>query len=231
MESHTEEIMMHEIDASAFEEILKYAYIGSLPKLIDANVYSLLVTSEFLGVEEVESDCLGYIERNVLSLGNIIEIFNFACAMNKIHLRSRLRTYIKENLQVFCENDELGLLKISFDELKIQLEQLYFIPLRRCDLRLTDEDFLLNGLMRWVYHSRNDRAKHFEELSACIDFEKISTACLVFLSKEFDFKCDDKISLKTCLMDLMNRITTNVCDSSAIPYLSLIHISEPTRPY
>jgi len=116
IESCVNNIVLHDIEVSAFEQILEFMYGGGI-SIADHNVHDLLRTSSILGLNVVENRCVHYLlERNV-PVDDAIEIFKFGYATQKNSLLMLATSaVILEHVDHICRTG--AFLQLSVDDLR-----------------------------------------------------------------------------------------------------------------
>ena len=192
------------------------------------------------------NQCSEFIERQLPSFTNIVEIYKFACTTNKISLLKKLSEHVVKNFRSLSANDEL--LQTSFDEIIFLLKEYRKAPANFFEfLHMKDENLVLDLILRWILYSCEERIPLFKTLSELVDFERISEEYVIFLSSEYKIVIDDKTLLKKCLIDHFNQKPFTETFSTSASYgillspinQSTIHVfvaysgphSEPTRVF
>ena len=139
--------------------------------------------------------CINHIIKHISSTKNVCEIFVSACLSNYPTLRDALSNYIDENFYAVLRSKEF--LVLPYEQLKMVMKK--HQTGNRDPLVLQYEELLLDFIMRWTLHSRQDRRRYFQELISSINFEKIPQHYLEVLSIKYRVNCDRYDDLKTCL--------------------------------
>lgn len=189
-EKSLEEIRLHDIDCTTFEEVLRFAYQGDVV-INDDNVYSLLCASDMLRLSFIENRCILYLRERNIPADHALEIFLFACATQKHSILSVVSRFIMQNLNRFYSHSEF---------LNIPLEELNML-LTFCHPPSSKyERVLLDAIIRWVSyspHARDDKKGCFTQLTKSIDFRHFSTEAI---AKHFDKEvvdCDQDTDIDT----------------------------------
>jgi len=179
-ESHSTDVILHNIDAVIFEIILEYTYSGCTPTIKDGNIYGLLQTSEILQINKIRDECIKFIRQNMSSI-NVFQIFNLACVMNIVSLQIKLSQYILWHLVKLVQDDTF--LEVPHDDLNFILKQY-----RDSDAPFMNENFLLDGLIRWTLCHYLERKPYFEDLIKMVDFGKITAEYIQFVVATYKFQ-------------------------------------------
>ena len=174
-------IVLREIDAVAFEEILHFAYTGDVC-LTNSNVYSLLTASDFLKLRSsyIENQCIKYITNRSMKaepMANAIECIMFAHASNKMDFIPALAAHIYKHLNHFLKDPKF--MEITYECLDTIL---------KCSeqLSLENGNVILKTINNWVNHSRKARSGYPEKLMNYIDHTKIPPSYLISLMKKYE---------------------------------------------
>jgi hypothetical protein len=181
-------LVLKDVDVTAFEIVLQFLYTQCIPEITASTVEELLIASDYFEIPEIENACVSFIEKNLSTIKNVLEIFLFAHTSNKDTLVTILSQYIVDHLHIVSWSDTF--LEISFDvflELFV-LRQCYLSDIERL---IIDEDSALDAIIRWVLHSspqeEQKRRQHFEELIGMIDLDRISSGYAEYCLKQYNF--------------------------------------------
>lgn len=153
--------------------LLSYIYMRQL-KLTDENVYTLLVTADYLSILGVLDICCQYLEKK-LDPKNCIGTMLFARQHFCKALAEAAWNYIMRCfVQVALQSEEL---------LALPLDNLQEI-INADELNVKSEETVWEAILRWIDHDVNERRKHIVALMKCIRLGLLDTQ--FFLEKVKD---------------------------------------------
>ena len=101
-------------DAETFEELLTFAYTGEI-KINSSNIEKVLVTSNFLGIKNIEEFCETYLMGN-LTLDNCVELFIIADRYCLQNLAKQTRKKCCRNLKTLFSGEKFFSVPVSIIE-------------------------------------------------------------------------------------------------------------------
>lgn len=175
--SESKPLVLRDLDTASFENVLNFMYTGDVD-VTDNNVFELLCTCDFLilRMSHIEERCVQHFQNSAGAIARAMEIFAFACMRKKTDLIDALREHIFRFLNHFSEDS--AFMEISYNELSILLK-CENIPSR-------NGNRLLNTVIRWIHHAREERGIYREELMKMIDFARVSPQYVLFMLNEYE---------------------------------------------
>ncbi|XP_078615368.1 kelch repeat and BTB domain-containing protein 8-like [Branchiostoma floridae x Branchiostoma japonicum] len=160
-EAKQQTVSLQEIDAGCMEEILNYAYSGTV-QVNRTNARELYLASDLLQVEHVRSTCLQFMMNQVDSCTCMIS-YQFAQAYGITELLKAAKAFICSKFAQLCQTEEF--LELPLSELKDILS---------CDdLDIEDELAVLQTVERWIKHNTEERTAYLEEAASLVRFNLI----------------------------------------------------------
>ena len=119
----TSHVTLYDIDATVFEEILRFVYTGEVIITVD-NILEVFYASHVYDLAPVKRACLQYIERNIVVIReSMFKLLRYSCLMQVYSLIELSSLYIMKRFDKFCNDDEF--LELSFHKLRAIFSQ-YF---------------------------------------------------------------------------------------------------------
>lgn len=210
-ESRQREVTIHDIDESAMEKLVQYAYTAKV-QLTTENVQPILYAASILQIEMVAKACCEFMKKH-LHPTNCIGVHNFAHQHNRIELIKMADDYILENFLEVVDTEEFKTLPIDL------LEKLVSSP----DLNVENENQIYEGVMKWVKMDTENRKCHLGKLMSKIKLPLLSPAYLLqtVATEELirkDLECRDYVDEAKAYQMSLASLVSNV------------RISENTRP-
>lgn len=172
-----EPIVLHDIDAIAFEKILHFLYSGSI-EVTDYSVYTLLKACDFLHlrISSIQEQCVQYLQDHVYRdepMSHALEISAFACLTERDVIIEIISQHIAKHLDHFLRNIEF--VHISYDSLKAILKH------GKCS------EHSLRAVIQWVNHDRKERKKYRSKLLfRKIDYKLVPKKFMVFMLNQYE---------------------------------------------
>lgn len=151
-ESDQKEFRMSEIDGDTLRQLIDYCYTGRLA-LSEHNVESILRWSHQYLLLDIVALCAQYLNDN-LTPENCFKLHSLAKLLNIAELNATVVRYFGENFPKIAQTKEFK--AIPFDMLVEFLE--------RNDLNVDTEQQVLDAVLGWINHNREQRMPHFEVL-------------------------------------------------------------------
>lgn len=146
------------------QKLLVYIYLRKLD-INEENVYSLLITADYLSILGVLEICCRFLE-NTLTPKNCIGVLQFARNHFCKDLASSVWKYIMKNFpQIATESDEL---------LSLSLKEVQEI-INADDLNVKTEETVWETILRWIDFDTEHRKKHIVPLMKCIRLGLLDT--------------------------------------------------------
>lgn len=210
-ESRQREVTIHDIDESAMEKLVQYAYTAKV-QLTTENVQPILYAASILQIEMVAKACCEFMKKH-LHPTNCIGVHNFAHQHNRIELIKMADDYILENFLEVVDTEEFKTLPIDL------LEKL----VSSSDLNVENENQIYEGVMKWVKMDTENRKCHLGKLMSKIKLPLLSPAYLLqtVATEELirkDLECRDYVDEAKAYQMSLASLVSNV------------RISETTRP-
>ncbi|XP_023216548.1 kelch-like protein 17 isoform X2 [Centruroides sculpturatus] len=151
-EKHKSEITMHDVDASALQKLIEFAYTGEIV-ITEENVQALLPVASLLQVSTVRDACCKFLLRQ-LHPSNCLGIRSFADAHACEELQRKSHKYALQNFQEVALTEEFLLLPFS------QVEDL----MSSNKLNVPSEECVYNAVMTWIKHDLTMREEYLGKL-------------------------------------------------------------------
>ncbi|XP_037945290.1 kelch-like protein 18 [Teleopsis dalmanni] len=161
-ESRIKEITMKDIESSALENLINYAYSGQV-RIDIQNVQSLMVGASFLQLTKVRNACADFLISS-FHPQNVIGIRQFADSLGCTYLMEAADHYIEQRFALVSQSEEF--LSLQFDEL-VDI-------VRRDELIVNTEEVVFEACMRWVKYSEEKRAEVFPQVLAKVRLPLLS---------------------------------------------------------
>ncbi|KAK3099426.1 hypothetical protein FSP39_004167 [Pinctada imbricata] len=210
-ESKQKEVTIHDIDETAMEKLVQYAYTSKLQLTID-NVQPLLYAASILQMEIVAKACCEFMKKH-LHPTNCIGVHNFAQQHNRTELINMADEYILENFLDVVETEEFK--HIPYELLdKLVSSQ---------DLNVKNEMQVYEAVIMWMKQDVPNRRDHLAKLIAKVKLPLLNPDYLLqtVATEEMvrkDFVCRDFVDdAKAYQMSLASLVSD-------------IKISDRTRP-
>nr|XP_022912325.1 kelch-like protein 17 [Onthophagus taurus] len=151
-EHETNEIILHEIDATAVQLLIDYAYTGQITITAD-NVQVLLPASSLLQMEEVREACCRFLMKQ-LHPTNCLGIRSFADthSCKELHIKSHF--FALQNFQEVVNTEEFLLLPFN------EVEEL----ISNSQLNISSEEDVFTAVLNWVKHDLTKRNEFISKL-------------------------------------------------------------------
>lgn len=151
-ESKQDAITIHDIDESALEALIKFAYTAKIVLAIDT-VQPILYAASILQIETVAEACAEFMKSH-LHPSNCLGVHNFAEQHGRKELMKMADDYILEHFTEVADGEEF--LSMSHKLLEILLSS--------ADLNVASEAQVYETVMRWVKHDVMARECHLAKL-------------------------------------------------------------------
>eukprot|EP00058_Branchiostoma_floridae_P004260 XP_002589748.1 hypothetical protein BRAFLDRAFT_97799 [Branchiostoma floridae] len=162
-ESRQKTVVLQDLDADIFGEILSYIYSGTLHVSLD-KVQPLYQAADLLQLDYVRDTCSSYMAMNV-ECSNCVDMYKFADDFFVDIVQKRCLQWIARHFAEFSFNKEFSSLSvknvteiISHDELDVK-----------------EETTVWEAVVRWVQHSREDRLHHLPSILPYIRFNLLTS--------------------------------------------------------
>jgi kelch-like protein 18 len=146
------EIELKEIDATALEQLINYAYSGTI-RIDTNNCQSIMIGASFLQLTKVRDACAEFLVRK-FHPQNVLGIKSFADSLSHSTLVTAADKFINQKFAAISGSEEFMLL--PFDEL-IEI-------IRRDELNCGSEEVIFEACIRWIKHNEPDRSQHLPEV-------------------------------------------------------------------
>ncbi|XP_019637846.1 PREDICTED: kelch repeat and BTB domain-containing protein 6-like [Branchiostoma belcheri] len=160
-EAKQQTVSLQEIDAGCMEEILKYAYSGTV-QVSRTNARELYLASDLLQVEHVRDTCLQFMVNQVDSSTCMIA-YQFAQAYGITELLQAAKAFICSKFSQLSQTEEFLDLPLS------DLKDILSSP----DLDIEDELVVLQAVERWIKYNPEERMSLLEDAASVIRFNLI----------------------------------------------------------
>lgn len=152
-ENTSKEIVLHDMDATAIELLLDYAYTGEIV-ITPENVQVLLPASGLLQIQDVREACCRFLMRQ-LHPTNCLGIRSFADTHSCKELHHKSHCFALQNFQQVVGTEEFLLLPLNEVEGLISNGQ----------LNISSEEDVFTAVLNWVKHDLNQRSQYIFKVS------------------------------------------------------------------
>jgi len=194
-DSSSDEIILEEVDANTFGDVLEYLSSGRCVLTPD-NVVTILAAADRLAIVELRERCTRFLERNLTS-DNAFAAYEVASSLSLARLKEAA-------LRVTMEQFEVAGTLEAFTQCSAEfLEQLFCSD----ELRAREEQ-VVSALARWLAHApeaRTDAATHL------LQYVRFSLCDLTFLEDEVEK--GPLMSLEPCRTLLVEAYAHLGCDA------------------
>ncbi|VEN43721.1 unnamed protein product [Callosobruchus maculatus] len=164
------------VTSEMLQKLLVYVYLRKLD-ITEENVYSLLITADYLSILGVLELCCKYLENN-LSPKNCIGVLRFARNHFCRDLANSAWRYIMRNFtQISTESNEI--LSLSLTEIQEIINA--------DDLNVKSEETVWETILRWIDYDTSARKKHIVALMKCIRLGLLDTQFFLERVKEHPY--------------------------------------------
>ncbi|KAJ8982881.1 hypothetical protein NQ317_004311 [Molorchus minor] len=164
------------VSSEMLQKLLVYIYLRKLD-INDDNVYSLLITADYLSILGVLNLCCEYLEKT-LSPKTCIGVLLFSRNHFCQDLATSTWKYIMRNFtEIAVVNDEL--LTLSMPELQEIINA--------DDLNVKSEEIVWETILRWIDYDTKSRKKHIVSLMKCIRLGLLDTQFFLERVKEHPY--------------------------------------------
>lgn len=151
-EHESNEITLHDVDPTAIELLIEYAYTGQIVITPD-NVQVLLPASSVLQMQDVREACCRFLLRQ-LHPTNCLGIRSFADIHSCKELHSKSHCFALQNFQQVVGTEEFLLLPFA------EVEEL----ISNGQLNISSEEDVFTAVLNWVKHDLNSRKQHISKV-------------------------------------------------------------------
>ena len=151
-ESRQSEITIHDIDESAMEKLVQFAYTSKIQLSID-NVQSVLYAASILQMEVVAKACCDFMKKH-LHPTNCIGVHNFAHQHNRTELIKMADDYILENFLDVVGTEEFKSVPYELLEKLISSQE----------LNVKNEMQVYEAVIVWIKHDIGKRKDYLAKL-------------------------------------------------------------------
>ncbi|XP_035675415.1 kelch repeat and BTB domain-containing protein 2-like [Branchiostoma floridae] len=171
-ESRQKTVVLQDMDADVFEEILSYFYSGTIYVSLD-KVKSLYQAADLLQLDYVKIACKKYMVTNVDS-SNCVDLYRFAdfFSMDTVAYLFSMDAIRNRSLHFICRFfSEVSHTKEFYS---LSVNQLTRI-ISHDKLDVKQEKTVWEAVVRWVQHSREDRLQHLPSILPHIRFNLLTS--------------------------------------------------------
>ncbi|XP_066268550.1 kelch-like protein 40a isoform X2 [Branchiostoma lanceolatum] len=152
MESRQKTVVLQDLDAGMFGEILNYIYSGTLDVSLD-KVQPLYQAADLLQLDYVRDTCSSYMAMNVHH-STCVDLYKFADVFSIDSVRNQC-------LQCICRHFSKVVSTEGFCSLNVtQLTEI----ISRDELDVKEETAVWEAVVRWVQHCKKDRLRHLPSI-------------------------------------------------------------------
>ncbi|XP_078572542.1 kelch-like protein 20 isoform X2 [Branchiostoma floridae x Branchiostoma japonicum] len=162
-ESRQKTVVLQDLDAGVFGEILSYIYSGTLHVSLD-KVQPLYQAADLLQLDYVRDICSSYMAMNV-EHSTCVDLYNFADVFSVGIVLRRCVEWIDINFTEFSFSEEFCSLSVN------QLTEI----ISHGELDVKEETTVWEAVVRWVQHSREDRLHHLPSILPYIRFNLLTS--------------------------------------------------------
>ncbi|GFG36854.1 hypothetical protein Cfor_08667 [Coptotermes formosanus] len=146
------EVTLHDVDATALQQLVEYSYTGEI-LITEDNVQVLLPASSLLQISSVREACCKFLMRQ-LHPSNCLGIRSFADAHACKELHRRSHRFALQNFQEVMGTEEFLLLPFN------EVQEL----ISNSQLNISSEEKVFTAVMNWVKHDLATRQQHVAQL-------------------------------------------------------------------
>jgi len=155
-EEHKEKIEIHDVDETALETLINFAYTGVLT--IDVNTAgTVLLGANYFLMDNVKHFCCEFIKRHVNAC-NVLGVRTFGKALMSFPLVKKADSFLHQHFVDVAKSDEF--LRLSKDEV-LEL-------LSSNELNVASEEEVFLAASNWVMFDFEERSKMMHELLSCV---------------------------------------------------------------
>ncbi|XP_035678013.1 kelch repeat and BTB domain-containing protein 2-like [Branchiostoma floridae] len=171
-ESRQKTVVLQDMDADVFEEILSYFYSGTIYVSLD-KVQPLYQAADLFQLDYVKTACKKYMAMNVDS-STCVDLYRFAdffsmdnnaAFFSMVAVRSRSLIFICKFFAEVSHTEEFYSLSVN------QLTEIISYD----KLGVKEETIVWEAVVRWVQHSREDRLHHLPSILPHIRFNLLTS--------------------------------------------------------
>ncbi|XP_035659125.1 kelch repeat and BTB domain-containing protein 8-like [Branchiostoma floridae] len=164
-ESRQKTVVLQDLSAAIFGEILRYIYSGNLNVSMDKvqPLYQLQAAS-LLQLDYVRDTCSSYMAMNVEG-SNCVNLYKFADVFSVDIVRKTCLQFICRNFVEIASSEKFCSLSVS------QLTEI----ISHDDLDIKEETTVWEAVVRWVQHNREDRLQHLPSILPHIRFNLLTS--------------------------------------------------------
>ncbi|XP_078597458.1 kelch repeat and BTB domain-containing protein 12-like [Branchiostoma floridae x Branchiostoma japonicum] len=162
-ESRQKTVVLQDMDADVFEEILSYIYSGTLHVSLD-KVQPLYQAADLLQLDYVRDTCSSYMAMNV-DCSNCVDMYQFADFFSIDKVQNRSLHFICRFFSEVSHTEEFYSLSAN------QLTEI----ISNDNLDVKEETTVWEAVVRWVQHSREDRLHHLPSILPHIRFNLLTS--------------------------------------------------------
>lgn len=210
-ESWQKSVTIHDIEESAMEKLLYFAYNGKITFTIET-VQPILYAASILQISTVIEACCQFME-NHLHPTNCIDVHNFAEQHNHAELMNMTDRYILDNFTEVTETEEFK--SMSFKHLETLVES----P----DLNVQNETQVYEAVLKWVKEDQENRKIHLSKLLSHVKLALLSPTYILD-----HVACEELIKRDLDCRDLLDYAKSY--QMSVASLVSKVKPSEQTRP-
>ncbi|XP_063719998.1 kelch-like protein 3 [Symsagittifera roscoffensis] len=166
-ESHSNRIMLHEVDAQAVQMILEFMYTSEI-LIDDETVQILLPTANLLQIEEVRNACCEYLQSQ-LHPTNCLGFRDFADIHSCKELLATAHNYAEQHFSDVIQCDEF---------LALSAEQLSDL-IASDNLSVNSEEEVFEAVVTWVNHDRAERERSVATVMSHVKFPFLARDYLI----------------------------------------------------
>ncbi|XP_035678010.1 kelch repeat and BTB domain-containing protein 2-like [Branchiostoma floridae] len=162
-ESRQKTVVLQDMDADVFEEILSYIYSGTLHVSLD-KVQPLYQAADLLQLDYVRDTCSSYMAMNV-DCSTCVDLYQFADFFSIDKVQNRSLHFICRFFSEVSHTEEFYSLSAN------QLTEI----ISNDNLDVKEETTVWEAVVRWVQHSRKDRLHHLPSILPHIRFNLLTS--------------------------------------------------------
>lgn len=210
LESKTNIVKLDSTDYQTLKDIIDYAYTGTIDLNIN-NVQNIFTLASLLQVKDLIDACCDYIESQ-LDASNVIEIYTFSNMHMCEYLSNRSKEFLNRNFVDISDTIEF-----------IEIEDAHLINeiLASDEIDTPTEEFLVEKLMKWIFHNYELRKTHFEYLfTSTIRLSLIDSSFLIEFKQSYRDLLEDNpkcLSLVNDYIEFNRMHSINIQENSDKP--------------
>lgn len=194
LEGNKEEIEIRDLNASAFEIMIEFAYTGMITYTHNT-VQDLLETANFLGVKIVQHECVKYIVKQ-LDSQNYADIYNLGKQIGEEFMFKSAMKYFIDNCIMLSKSSEFLNMPPEMVFEMVDAEDIQYVEPDTVPIPANQEQGILHAVLRYVAHNDSKRLALLPGLLQCLRLPVLLPSMLTQLKEnELVKKSPDSLAL------------------------------------